>query len=72
MEVGDRVRFIGPMYETLVTPQIGQMGTVREMKGYQARIFGKDPVELVTVFFDDDFLPTVLDRNRLERVSESK
>lgn len=66
MKVGDRVRFIGPMYEHTIYPAVGALGRVVARDGHTAQKWGEQTEELVTVRFENDELDTVVSMTRLE------
>lgn len=66
MNVDDRVRFKGPVYKYTTGLYIGKLGTVKERAGHHSQKMGEERVELITVHFDGDDKPTVLDINRIE------
>jgi hypothetical protein len=70
MNVGDRVRFIGPAYKPLGMngPAVGQSGTVTEVEGYTSTYPGEALEQLVTVRFDGDEKASVVKISRLELV----
>jgi len=72
MNVGDRVKFIGPEYRFTNHPLIGQFGVITEMAGHRSQRVGEEPKELVTVKFDGDDKPTVLDLNRITDAPAAK
>lgn len=67
IRVGDRVRFVGPVYGFPAEgPCIGQVGTVTEQTGYWVQPAGKARYELIAVAFDGDRKPSVVDLTRVE------
>ena len=67
IKVGDRVHFVGPAYGFLAEgPCIGQVGTVTERTGHWVQPAGKVRHELITVAFDGDRKPSVVDLTRVE------
>lgn len=67
MTINDRVKFIGPEYVYSESPKIGDVGVVTECNKTYCQPHRQKKTELVTVLFDGNARPTVLDIDRLEQ-----
>lgn len=65
MNIGDRVKFIGPEYKYAAGPFIGQHGTVTARDGHKAGLVGEELIELITAQFDGADRPSNISINRI-------